>query len=60
MTIFKKIKCKLGYHDDELLPVLVSPVLYSRYPEFNEVVLRPYNSHMWKCKNCGKEKVIYR
>jgi hypothetical protein len=60
MKLIQKIKCKLAYHNDELLSVMIRPVIVSRWDYLNDIILPEYYSHMWKCKNCGKEKVIYK
>lgn len=60
MNLIRKILCKLKYHDEELFPVEVRPVIYSRYYELNKIILPTYPSFMWVCKYCKKERIIYK
>lgn len=60
MKLIQRIKCKLGYHNEELYPIKIKPVIHSRWKELNDIQLPMYDTWMWKCKYCKKEKVIYK
>lgn len=60
MILLRKIKCKMGYHKNELFPVTVQPILISRWPNLNNMNLPRYETWMWICKYCKKERIIYK
>lgn len=60
MNLIRKILCKFNFHDEELFPVEIRPVIHSRWDHLNKIVLPTYNSFMWVCKHCKREKVIYK
>lgn len=60
ITLFCKLQCKFGYHDEDLIPVEIKPEILSRWREVMAIELPSYLSHMWKCKFCKKERINYK
>ena len=63
--IVNKIKCKLLFHDLEIVDVMIRPVLYDHTGLFGSLpddikykILSERLGHMWKCKNCNYERLI--
>ena len=53
--MISRLKCKLGLHDADLVPVDRREV-YRRY--INNHTIERINTYYWKCKRCGWEKEI--
>jgi len=60
MKLFRKILCKLRYHEEELVAVTVQPAIISRFPKLNNIKLPPYKTYMWVCRHCKKERIIFK
>ncbi len=60
MNLYRKILCKLGYHKEELFPVTVQPIVKSIWPQLDDFPLPKYDTYMWKCEHCNKERIIYK
>lgn len=56
MNFFRKILCKMNFHDDEIFPVEIRPVfIYSNNQHRN---LPSFERLKWKCKHCKKEGYV--
>ena len=60
IKLITKIKCKFGYHEEESFSVQIRPVIHSSIKELTKVMLPTYESVMWVCKHCKKERIIWK
>lgn len=58
MKLIRKLKCRLGFHDNDLIKIIIQPVIRSNFKELNNFKLPINPGHMWKCKHCDKEKIF--
>jgi len=52
--IFRKLLCKLGFHDEELKRITIQPIFMHQK---EEIFLPKHGGWMYQCIHCGNEKI---